>query len=325
MNETAHLGISVASFFSGIGGFDLGFQNAGITVRYQCELDDFCTSILGRHWPNVPRTRDIREVNNGKAVPQAELWCAGFPCQDVSLARARERLGLRGRNTSLFFEFARVLADAKPPVVLLENVSGLLSSDDGRDFAIVLSTLAELGYGVAWRILDSRYFGVPQSRRRLYIAGHLGGPSNAAALLFEPECGEGHSKKSRSPRQKSVSPFKESVGDARFGPVVQRLGYCLAATSGRHTGTDWSRTYVTYSDAVRRLTPLEAERLQRFPDGWTIPASKTSKEIAGLDSPRYAAIGNAVTVPVAEWIGSRLVRRIGSNGHLFEEDLRTGA
>lgn len=302
------MSLGVASFFAGIGGLDLGFQNAGMTVKFQCELDEFCTSILERHWPDVTRASDIREVRNGQEAPKAELWCAGFPSQDVSLARARQRAGLNGRHTSLFYDFARLLDDARPPVVILENVPGLLSSQGGRDFGIILGTLAELGYGVAWRVLDSQHFGVPQSRRRLYLAGYRGDPSRAAAILFEPECGAGHSKESRRPGQKSLSPFKEVAGDFSVGPVVQRVGYCLAATSGRHTGTDWSRTYVMYRNAVRRLTPLEAERLQGFPDGWTIPEGKTAQQVASLDSPRYAALGNAVTVPVAAWIGSRLVR-----------------
>jgi DNA (cytosine-5)-methyltransferase 1 len=299
--------LTVASFFSGIGGFDLGFQNAGLSISYQCEIDQFCRSILERHWPKIPRSKDIKEVRDALSIPVCGIWAGGFPCQDVSLARARKRDGLNGRNTSLFFEFARLIGDARPTAIILENVPGLLSSHGGRDFGIVLSTLAELGYGVAWRVLDSQHFGVPQSRRRLYLAGFRGDPARAATLLFEPERSERNPETRRRSRKKSVSPFKEVAGDPRIGPVVQKIGYCLAATSGRHTGTDWSRTYVTYPDAVRRLTPLEAERIQGFPDGWTIPEGMSSKEIATLDSPRYAALGNAVTVPVAEWLANRLI------------------
>jgi DNA (cytosine-5)-methyltransferase 1 len=300
---------TIASFFSGIGGFDLGFEIAGFEVTYQCEIDEFCTSILERHWPRVIRSRDIREIRNGTAIPDADVWCAGFPCQDVSLARARPRAGLRGSQTGLFYPFAQLIGEALPEVVVLENVPGLLSSHCGRDFGIVLQTLAALGYAVAWRVLDSRYFGVPQSRSRLYIVGYFGNPRSCGEILFESERSEGDSPPSRPSRTKFISPFKEILGDSRRGPLVQRIGYCLAATSGRHTGTDWSRTYVTYPGRVRRLTPLEAERLQGFPDGWTLPPDSGGRDVEGLDSARYAALGNAVTVPVVDW----LARRIGAS------------
>ena len=300
--------IGAASFFAGIGGFDLGLQNAGFNIGFQCEIDGFCNSILQRHWPQVERAEDIREVKDGSAIPWQEVWCAGFPCQDVSVARAGNRRGLDGPHSGLFFEFMRLLGEGNPPVVVLENVPGLLSSNGGRDFGVVINSLEQLGYSVGWRILNSRFFGVPQSRRRLYIVGHRGDPAEVASILFEPECGPGHPEKSGIPGEKPVSPFKEVLGNVVRGPVVQRLAYCLSATSGRHTGTDWSRTYVVYPDAVRRITPVEAERLQGFPDNWTVPSGMgddcSDSEL--LDSQRYTALGNAVTVNVAEWLGARL-------------------
>lgn len=297
----------VASFFAGIGGFDLGFQQAGHTVAFHCEIDEFCNQILARHWPNTPQVRDIKEIADGNEVPAAEIWCGGFPCQDVSVARGGHRPGLRGHRTGLFYDFARLVGDALPPVVVLENVPGLLSSHGGSDFGIVLKTLGDLGYAVGWRMLDSRYFGVPQSRRRLYVVGYHRDPARAEQVLLEPECGHGDTPASKRAGASAVSPFKESLGNPLTGPVVQRIGYCLAATSGRHTGTDWSRTYVSYPDAVRRLTPTEAERLQGFPDGWTIPSGVRDEELEQMDSPRYFALGNAVSVPVAQWIAERIL------------------
>ena len=285
----------------------MGLQNAGFKIGFQCEIDEFCNSVLERRWPHVERAGDIHEVKDGGTIPRQEIWCAGFPCQDISVARAGIRKGLAGPHSGLFFEFMRLLGGGSPPVVILENVPGLLSSNGGRDFAVVINALGELGYSVAWRILNSRFFGVPQSRRRLYIVGHRGDPAGVAAILFEPECSPGHPEKGGVPRKKSVSPFKEVLGSLGQGPVVQRVAYCLAATSGRHTGTDWSRTYVVYDDAVRRITPLEAERLQGFPDNWTMPYKMCGDCLdSELDSQRYAALGNAVTVNVAEWLGTRL-------------------
>lgn len=301
--------IRVASFFAGIGGFDLGFERAGIETVWQCEKKGFCLDILEQHWPLVPRAEDIKEVKAGD-IPEAEIWAGGFPCQDVSLARMGPRRGLRGSQSGLFYDFAELIGERRPALVVLENVAALLSSHDGRDFAIILRTLADFGYGVAWRVLDSRYFGVPQSRGRVFVVGSLGGPASAGSILFEPECGDRHSEKSGSDGEKSVSPFSVSVGNSQQG-FVKKLAHCLYAESARHTGTDWSRNYVSYPEGrVRRLTPLETERLQGFPDNWTMPKVAID-DVNTLDSARYHACGNAVSVPVAEWIGHRIIANLG--------------
>lgn len=295
---------TVASFFAGIGGFELGFEQAGFETIWQCEVKPFCLEILEQHWPAVPKATDIREVVPDD-IPEATVWTGGFPCQDVSLARMGPRSGLNGAQSGLFFEFARLIGDRRPPFVLIENVGGLLSSHEGRDFAVVVRTLAELGYGVAWRVLNSRYFGVPQSRHRVFIVGSTGGPASAGSVLFEPECGDRNAEKGRTNGSEPISPFKVSVGNPKQG-YVKKLAHCLYAESGRHTGTDWSRNYVSYPEGrVRRLTPLEAERLQGFPDNWTIPKTRP-EDLDKLDSARYHACGNAVTVPVARWLASRL-------------------
>lgn len=314
--------MKVASFFAGIGGFDLGFERAGHEVVFQCEIDEFCQSILAKHWPDVPRFGDIQEINDGTKIPQADIWCGGFPCQDVSLARARKRDGLNGSRSGLFFKFAELLSQARPSIVLIENVPGLLSSNGGRDFQTVIQTLAQIGYAVGWRVFNSRYFGVPQSRSRVYIVGHLGGEARVSEILFESERGGGKPKTGKKPGKKSISPFKESLQDTRTGAIVQRISYCLAATSGRHTGTDWSRSYVCYPDKVRRFTPQEYEGLQGFPITWTIPPDLNQEEIEELDTPRYHALGNAVSVPVIEWIAGRIkeINNSSKNGSVQSID-----
>lgn len=302
--------IRVASFFAGIGGFDLGFERAGMQTVWQCEKKPFCLDILEKHWPLVPRLTDITKVGANDISP-ASVWVGGFPCQDVSLARMGPRSGLRGRESGLFYDFADLIGECRPPLIVLENVAALLSSHQGRDFAVVIRTLAEFGYGVAWRVLDSRYFGVPQSRSRVFIVGSLGGAASAGSILFERERGDRDSEKGRPNGEKSVSPFQISVGNPQQG-FVKKLAHCLYAESARHTGTDWSRNYVSYPEGrVRRLTPLETERLQGFPDGWTMPDTPIT-DINTLDSARYHACGNAVSVPVAEWLGQRIVRELGT-------------
>lgn len=300
---------SAASFFSGIGGFDLGFERAGYRITFQCEIDSFCNQILEQQWPHVEkkieRKSNIKNVGSAD-IPFSDVWVGGFPCQDVSLARMGPRAGLRGARSGLFHEFARLLRESRPRVFVIENVPGLLSSHRGRDFGIVVRTLAELGYGVGWRVLNSKDFGVAQSRRRVYIVGCYRDPKGPADILFEPERGSRDAAPSEPDGKTALSPFKEVLGDPRKGPLFQRIAYCLYACSARHTGTDWSRTYVSFPDGrVRRLTPTECEGIQGFPAGWTVPAND-DVDPTRIDTLRYTALGNAVTVNVAEWLGKRI-------------------
>ncbi len=296
-----------ASLFSGIGGFDLGLESAGFQITFQCEIQGFCRSILKKHWPDVPRHENIKELNAAD-IPTSDVWAGGFPCQDVSLARMGQRDGLKGKRSGLFYEFARLIGEARPRVVLLENVAGLLSSHGGRDFGAVIGTLAEFGYSVGWRVLNSKNFGVPQSRQRVYIVGCHRDDNGPEQILFEAERGDWDAAASRSDGEAALSPFKRSVGDlSGYGPVVQSIAYCLYACSARHTGTDWSRTYVQYprKGQVRRLTPKECEGIMRFPPGWTVPPPGIYRE-GDPDGLRYHALGNAVTPPVAEWLATRI-------------------
>ncbi|WP_353075766.1 DNA (cytosine-5-)-methyltransferase [Stenotrophomonas sepilia] len=310
---------SVASFFSGIGGFDIGFEAAGFDISLQCEIEPFCLSILKKHWPAVPQHSDITKLTNDD-IKKSDVWVGGFPCQDLSLARMGKRDGLRGSKSGLFYEFARLVGEGRPRVILLENVAGLLSSHGGKDFGLVLSTLAELGYSVGWRTFNSKYFGVPQSRQRVYIVGCRGDGRGPGEILFESECRKGNNSKSGSNGKESAASFQEIIGDPfGEGPVIQALAYCLYATSARHTGTDWSRNYVCYPKIgeIRRLIPSECEGVMAFPKGWTIPV-ETSLTSDDLDSARYHALGNAVTPPVAEWLALRIRRYLESRD--FPED-----
>ena len=155
-------------------------------------------------------------------------------------------------------------------------------------------------------MLNSKNFGVPQSRSRIYIVGCYRDRRGPVEILFEPECGERDAPKSKPNGEAALSPFKEVLGNLVKGPVFQRIAYCLYACSARHTGTDWSRTYVSYPDGrVRRLTPCECEGVQGFPIGWT-QSLRELEDPEILDSLRYQALGNAVTVPVAKWLAERI-------------------
>ena len=293
-------GVRVASLFAGIGGFDRAFEFADAKVVAQCEIDPFCRAVLRRHWPTVTLFEDIKRIVPNE-LPAADIWTAGFPCQDVSLARGNHgRSGLNGSHTSLFFELISLVEAKCPKVILLENVVGLLNSHKGRDFAIILRELTKHGYAVSWRVLNARYFGTPQSRARVFMVAWRGDYQPALASLFEDLPGA----KVGAERAGFTTPYMHS----RTGAIVPEIAYCLAATSGRHTGNDWARSYISYKDGVRRPTASESERLQGFPAGWTIPGEDYRAPARGLDSERYRAIGNAVAVPMVRWIAARVVK-----------------
>lgn len=196
-----------ASFATGIGGFDLGFEQAGIESVFQCEIEPFCLKILERHWPDVPKAHDLRSLE-ASSIPDADVWTCGFPCQDVSVAG--KRAGLRGERSNLWFDFAGLVEQRQPEWLVVENVAGLLSSNGGADMALIVGQLSSFGYGVAWRVLDSRYFGVPQRRRRVYLVGHLG-DLRAAEVLFERKGSGGDSETSREAGQDVAYSLTSSV------------------------------------------------------------------------------------------------------------------
>mgnify|MGYP002408830625 CR=1 FL=1 len=171
------------SLFTGVGGFDLGFERAGMKCEWQVEFDKNCQNILRKHWSETELFDDVRTVGRHNLKP-VDVICGGFPCQDVSIAG--KRAGLAGERSGLWSEFARIIDELEPKWVVVENVPGLLSSNRGRDFATVIRWLAERGYGVAWRILDSQHFGVAQRRRRVFVVGSFGN-GGAAEILFESE------------------------------------------------------------------------------------------------------------------------------------------
>lgn len=294
----------INSFFAGIGGFDVAFEKQGFSTALLCEINPFCNQILNRHWPNVQKAGDINDITEAE-IPDSEVWCGGFPCQDISVARgASERLGLKGKRSGLFYRFAELIEAKRPEIVVIENVAGLFTSNKGRDFGVILQTLSSLGYAVAWRLLNSRYFGVPQSRTRVYLCCWKNNPQKALNVMFDKQ---GAAK----PKNERTDFITEESKPNEY-PKVPKVAYCLAASSGRHTGTDWSRTYVVCETGVRRLSPVESERLQGFPDNWTSPTEELAND-ENINTLRYTAIGNAVSVPVVRWIAEKVKGQLENN------------
>ena len=189
--------MNVLSLFTGIEGFDLGFNNAGMKCLWQVEIDKHCQAVLRHNSPNTEKSTDVKKVGKRNLKPVG-LICGGFPCQDLSVAGKRK--GMDGERSGLWYEFARIIAELKPPWVVIENVPGLLSSNKGNDFAIILRWLGECGYYASWRILDSQYWGVAQRRRRLFVVGSLGNTS-CAEILFESEGMPWNSAKGKKKRE----------------------------------------------------------------------------------------------------------------------------
>lgn len=289
--------MKVASFFSGIGGIDLGLENAGMDVEFQCEILKFGQSVLQKHWPGIQLENDITKVQ-GKDIPDVDVFAGGFPCQDLSLANQGKRKGLEGARSGLFYKYAELIEEKKPRWVFIENVPGLLNSAQGGDFKVVLSTLDELGYGVAWRVLDAKFFGTPQRRRRTYIVASFG-TLGAAEVLFESGTDSVTACKSERTRNFTSSGTDESLpGSNVFS--IQHASIGRRASAGpqgkgyRNDGETYTLDSRGSSDAVCKT---DAPFRVRTASG----LSKT------LDGNRYRAIGNAVCVPVIQWIAKRIV------------------
>jgi len=288
--------MKVASFFAGIGGFDLGFEKQGYEVVFQCEINKFCQNVLQKHWPNIPLMGDINDVQP-EDIPEADVWCGGFPCQDVSLANQGKRKGLKGERSGLFYKFSDLIRARRPSWVILENVPGLLNSHDGKDFRIVLRTLDELGYCVSWRVLDAKYFGTPQRRRRVYIVASYRN-DGSTRIFFEPNSIELSDPSSRGKKQTIGSGTSVSNGNSNFYSI-QHAGIGRKPSAGpqakgyRNDGETYTLDSRGSSDAVCKTDAAFGIR-------------DSSGISGGMDSNRFRALGNAVCVHVVEWIAKRI-------------------
>lgn len=288
-----------ASFFAGIGGFDLGFQQAGMAPVFHCEIDPFCQQILKRHWPEVPLHGDITTLKAAD-IPQADLWSAGWPCQDLSNANT-ERAGINGHRSGLFFPFVQLAREHKPKWIVLENVSGLLSADQGTAFESVIDQLEEVGYLGVWFSCNLRDAGLPHNRERVFIVASY---QSDSAYEFYSNSGEllrDHQAREASGQGREAGPnvSEEFISDTPL--LVQRrggFGYTKAqsysptirAQTGRHQGGHTDRPILCG---------------QKFDVG---RMRETNGVPRGLDGKRGRFIGNAVAPPVAKFIAQQITK-----------------
>ena len=212
------------SLFAGVGGFDLGFERAGHTCLGQVEIDKHAQKILKKHWPDVPLHDDvttaIKWAKEMDLIGRVDIVCGGFPCQDVSVAGKRAGAGA-GTRSGLFWDAIQFAQEVKAQTIVLENVPGLLSSNNGRDFGTVLTALADAGYRhIEWRVLDSQFFGVPQRRRRVFIVGSAIDRSGKP-IFVEYEGLRGDFAPRKSQRKNTSTSAPRSFGQSSFAGYTE--------------------------------------------------------------------------------------------------------
>lgn len=283
----------VAGLFAGIGGIELGLQSAGGDAELLCETWEPASSVLSAQFPAVPLAGDVRNL---RALPKVDVVAAGFPCTDLSQAgRAR---GIRGSASGLVAEVFRLLRRSRTPTLVLENVRNMLVLDGGEAMRYLVAELEELGYGWAYRLVDSRFTGVPQRRQRVILVAST--EIDPRAVLFADDAGEPN-----SPR------YSSDLFGFYWTEGLRGLGWAQDAVPTLKGGSTigipsppaiWAPENEL---GLRLIVPSieEAEHLQGFPRNWTAPAVNHDRN----RSSRWKLLGNAVTVGVSCWIGKRLV------------------
>jgi DNA (cytosine-5)-methyltransferase 1 len=310
--------------FAGVGAFRLGLERTGHECVWANEWLERPRSIYARNFGEQPDGRDIRDVSAGD-IPNADLLVGGFPCATFSVAGKRTGFSLDDTRGTLAFEMFRLAHEKSIPYLLFENVKGLLNHDGGRTFEIILEVLDGLGYDCQWELLDSQNFGVPQHRERIFLIGHLRG--NPRPKVFPIGRASRSDDETNSQERKGREGFFSDISptlDAHYYKGGNARQYVVQTESRRDKEM---RTYtggvvptltaqmgtgggnvpyvlpVEENLRIRKLTPLECERLQGLPDGWT-EFYDDGRRVS--DSERYERCGRTITIPVVEAIGRRL-------------------
>lgn len=355
------------SLFSGIGGFEYGIQQSKYADKLECigysEVDKYAEDVYRYHFPNHTRLGDVTKIRT-EELPEFDFLVGGFPCQSFSVAGKRG--GFNDTRGTLFFEIARILKDKKPKYFLLENVKNLISHDKGRTFKTILKILSDMGYNVQWQVLNSKDFGVPQNRERIFIKGYSRKRRECASKVLSVRginekdinltklnygkgqgqtiydingvgctitgCGGGQGGKTglylvpttkennffAVPTKCRDMPLHKKRDNYVIKPVItpNRIN---KKQNGRRIKEDNEPMFtltsndvhgVTDGYKVRRLMPVEYERLQGFPDDYT--KKGVTMEIS--DTQRYKMCGNAVTTNVVTYIIN--------NFNFLEDDLK---
>ena len=298
------------SVCSGVEAATAAWHLLGWQPQWFSEIEAFPSAVLAHHYPDTPNHGDMTTFKEWPDDP-IDLLVGGTPCQSFSVAGLRK--GLDDPRGNLMLTYLAIAERYKPRWLVWENVPGVLSSNRGRDFGTFLGALGQLGYGFAYRVLDAQYFGVAQRRRRVFVVGYLGDWRRAAAVLFERESLSGHPAPRRETREEVAACLTRGVGQ-RYDPETETLPIAFGAQNSANQGDSVSEHVTPTLDksktpaamtagSVRRLTPVECERLQGFPDDYTLIPYRNRM---AADGPRYKAMGNSMAVPIMRWIGKRI-------------------
>lgn len=292
-SKKAHL--SAAGLFAGVGGIELGLKRSGFQTRMICEIDPGAAEVLRRRF-EIDVEPDIRKL---RTLPKVDLVAAGFPCQDLS--QAGRTAGIVGEQSGLVSEVFSRLGGSRtkgPSWLLLENVPFMLQLQRGKAMRYLVDELERLGFTWAYRIVDTRAFGLPQRRRRvLLLASRTEDPRGP---LFGTDAGE-----------KATEFSGDQLCGFYWTEGLRGLGWAVDATPTLKGGSALGipsppAIWDPKDGSITTPHIIDAERLQGFDEHWTAPAI----EVPGVRrTHRWKLVGNAVSVPVAEWIGRRLTAK----------------
>lgn len=285
--------LSVAGLFAGIGGLEAGFRRAGLRTDLLCEWWAPAQAVLSERFPDTKIVGDVREL---RSLPKVDVLTAGFPCTDLS--QAGKTRGITGDASGLVGEVFRLLQRRRVPWVVLENVRNMLVLDNGLAMRFLVSQLEELGYRWAYRVVDSRFTGVPQRRQRVIIVASQSG--DPREVLFADDAGE-----------RPEDHYQEGIAGFYWTEGLRGLGWARDAVPTLKGGSTigipsppaiWNPTGVR---GRRLLVPsiIEAEQMQGFDPDWT----QASEAVSRSKGTRWKLVGNAVTVGVSEWLAGRLL------------------
>jgi DNA (cytosine-5)-methyltransferase 1 len=321
--------INHLDLFSGIGGFHLGFERAGYEITsYFSEIDKHAIAVYKHQFPTSTYVGSVTDVR-GADLPRINLITFGSPCQDFSLAGKRK--GMEGQRSSLVLQAIRLISECRPSVFVWENVKGTFSSNDGADFWAIIQAFTDIGgYRLEWQLLNTSWF-LPQNRERIYLVGYsttTGGDWRGVFPIASKSNTNNEIERYNQRANTICARYGNDangayIGESKFASQVKQIGTRLDSNGGTQPYQQ-DRVYdadgivpalnqgksdliIKEQYRIRRLTPIECERLQGFPDQHTAYGNYDGEVKPMSNTQRYKQCGNAVTVDVVAAVAKKCI------------------